>query len=282
LTDGWCALDPIETMTFSKFFRARLALAGFAVLAAVAANAQTPAQLPAVVTAATRTPAEPMTLGSAVERIDAAELARWQTNSLASALGLATGAPTARTGAGGAVTSLFLRGANSNQALFLVDGLRLNDPNTDYAVLLGGACLGACDSLEIAHGPQSTLYGGEAAGGVVLLRAERGSGAPAGRVSLEGGSFGTWQGGVAAQGERGPSAWSFSAQGESRKTPGPTTRFTRPTPCCVSTARCRPAFPWARRRVGFTAATAIPAIATPTTPTTPNGRTTCSRPRLPS
>jgi vitamin B12 transporter len=200
-------------MTFSKFFRARLALAGVAVLAAVAANAQTPAQLPVVVTAATRTPAEPMTLGSAVERIDAAELARWQTNSLASALGLATGAPTARTGAGGAVTSLFLRGANSNQALFLVDGLRLNDPNTDYAVLLGGACLGACDSLEIAHGPQSTLYGGEAAGGVVLLRAERGSGAPAGRVSLEGGSFGTWQGGVAAQGERGSSAWSFSAQG---------------------------------------------------------------------
>jgi hypothetical protein len=55
-------------MTFSKFFRARLALAGVAVLAAVAANAQTPAQLPVVVTAATRTPAEPMTLGSAVLR----------------------------------------------------------------------------------------------------------------------------------------------------------------------------------------------------------------------
>lgn len=199
-------------MTIPIFSRGPQALLALAALFAGAAVAQTPTQLPAVVTAATRTPVEPMTLGSAVERIETAELARWQTTSLASALGLATGAPTAASGASGAVTSLFLRGANSNQALFLVDGLRLNDPNTDYAVLLGGACLGACDSLEIAHGPQSTLYGGEAAGGVVQLRAERGSGAPAGRVSLEAGSFGTWQGGLASQGERGAAAWSFSSQ----------------------------------------------------------------------
>ncbi len=200
-------------MTIPIPLRGPRALLALAALLSADLVAQTPTQLPAVVTAATRTPAEPMTLGSAVERIDAAELARWQTTTFSSALGLATGAPTAASGAGGAVTSLFLRGANSNQALFLVDGLRLNDPNTDYAVFLGGACLGACDSLEIAHGPQSTLYGGEAAGGVVRLQAERGTGAPSGRVSLEGGSFGTWQGGVASQGERGPSAWSFSAQG---------------------------------------------------------------------
>lgn len=170
-----------------------------------------PAQLTPFVTSATRTPAEPKTIGSAVEVISAADLARRQIRSLSGALGSA--APLFASGASGAITSLFLRGSNSNQTLFLVDGLRLNDPNTDYAVFLGGACVGACDSLEIAHGPQSTLYGGEAVGGVVSLRAQRGTGAPRGRVAAEAGSFGTVQGTLSAQGESGANAWNFSTAG---------------------------------------------------------------------
>ncbi|MBL9185915.1 MAG: TonB-dependent receptor [Opitutaceae bacterium] len=196
--------------------QALLCAAGFATLVAAATSspAQTPpAQLTPVVTTATRTPAEVQTLGTAFETFSAEELARRQVRTLAGALGGATGAPAFATGAPGAVTSLFLRGSNSNQTLFLVDGLRLNDPNTDYAVFLGGACVGACDSLEVSHGPQSTLYGGEAAGGVIALRAQRGAGAPSGRVGFEAGSFGTVQGSIAAQGERGANAWSFSAQG---------------------------------------------------------------------
>jgi len=166
-----------------------------------------------LITTATRTPAAPQTLGATVDVITAADLARRQVSSLSSALGLGAGTPHFSSGAGGAINSLFLRGANSNQTLFLVDGLRLNDPNTDYQVFLGGACVGACDSLEVGHGPQSTLYGGEAMGGVVSLRAQRGVGAPAGRVAVEAGSFGTVQGAVSSQGERGANAWSFSAQG---------------------------------------------------------------------
>jgi vitamin B12 transporter len=186
----------------------------FALLSSVWAQVPAvPAQLPAFVTTATRTTVEPQTVGSAVESISAQELARRQINTLAGALGSVPGAPLFASGANGATTSLFLRGANSNQTLFLVDGLRFNDPNTDYAVFLGGSCVSACDSLEIAHGPQSTLYGGEAIGGVVSLRAQRGAGLPAGRVSVEAGSFGTVQGALAAQGERGASAWNFSLQG---------------------------------------------------------------------
>lgn len=170
-------------------------------------------QLSPFVTTATRTAAERSTIGAAVDVLAGADLVRRQLNSLSGALGAAAGAPLFASGASGATTSLFLRGANSNQTLFLVDGLRLNDPNTNYEVFLGGACVSACDSLEIAHGPQSTLYGGEAVGGVISLRAERGAGAPAGQVSLEAGSFGSLQGTVAAQGERGANAWNFALQG---------------------------------------------------------------------
>ncbi|MBI5770208.1 MAG: TonB-dependent receptor [Verrucomicrobia bacterium] len=208
----------------------RLARRVFHFLAAAAAvtvaRAQTPpTQLAPFVTAATRTPADAQTIGSAVEVISAADLARRQVNSLAGALGGVTSAPLFASGAGGASASLFLRGANSNQTLFLIDGLRSNDPNTDYQVTLGGACVSACDSLEIAHGPQSTLYGGEAVGGVVSLRAQRGAGAPGGSVSFEAGSFGTVQGGVAAQGERGANAWNFSARGGHTDNDRPNNKF---------------------------------------------------------
>ena len=198
-----------------RFFPVGAALTALAGSPA-AARAQTApavAQLDPVVTTATRTPAAPQTIGAVVDVISAADLARRQVTSLGSALGLIAGAPHFATGAGGAVNSLFLRGANSNQTLFLVDGLRLNDPNTDYQVFLGGACVSSCDSLEVGHGPQSTLYGGESVGGVVSLRARRGTGAPTARVAAEAGSFGTVQGSIAAQGAVGVNAYSFATNG---------------------------------------------------------------------
>ena len=172
-----------------------------------------PESLEPFVTSATRTPAERQTVGSDVDLLTSADLARRQISSLAQALGGVAGAPLFSSGAPGAGASIFLRGANSNQTLFLVDGVRFSDPNTDYNIFLGGACVGACDSLEVAHGPQSTLYGGEAVGGVIALRSLRGSGVPSARVAVEAGSFGTVQGAVSAQGEEREWAYNYSAQG---------------------------------------------------------------------
>ncbi len=188
-------------------------LASVTTTLAQAPIAATAVPLDPFVTTATRTPTDRQTIGSNVDVITGAELAQRQVASLAAALGGVAGAPHFSSGAGGAINSLFLRGSNSNQTLFLIDGLRANDPNTDYQVYLGGACVAACDNLEVAHGPQSTLYGGEAVGGVISLRAQRGTGAPAGSVSAEAGSFGTVQGSVATHGARGANAWNFSAQG---------------------------------------------------------------------
>ncbi len=170
-------------------------------------------QLEPLVVTATRTSESADTLGSAVDVVSGADLARRQLLSFGDALGGVPGAPVFATGQTGASTSVFLRGSNSNQTLFLVDGIRLNDANTDYGVFLGGARVCPCDSLEIAHGPQSTLYGGEAVGGVVSLRAQPGAGAPTEAVSAEAGSFGTAQGALSAQGASGPWAYDFAAAG---------------------------------------------------------------------
>ncbi|MBS0630434.1 MAG: TonB-dependent receptor [Verrucomicrobia bacterium] len=157
---------------------------------------------------ATRTTEPAKHLGAVTDVVTAADADRMQVTRVSDLLGLVTGAPPTPSGAAGSITSLFMRGANSNQTLFMVDGIRLNDPNADYQVFLGGARLGANDRVEVVHGPQSTLYGGEAVGGVVAIGTQRGRGAPTASVSAEAGSFGTVNGALTAQGAQ--DAWGYA------------------------------------------------------------------------
>ena len=185
-------------------------------LVALALRAQPPETLETYVVAATRTPQPAAQVGTATDVLTADELSHRQITLLSGIFGFATGTPVTPSGAMGEVTSVFLRGSNSNQTLFLVDGIRLNDANTDYQVFFGGATLGATDRVEIAHGPQSTLYGGEAVGGVVSISAQRGHSAPTASLSAEGGSFGTVSGGVAAQGAAGE--WGYAVSADTGRT----------------------------------------------------------------
>jgi vitamin B12 transporter len=208
------------------------------VLAATALALKLPAQTPAppppppaeplepVVVTATRT-AEPVTqVGADIATLDAAELAQFQITTPRAALGLLAGAPMAASGTPGSVDSLFLRGANSNQTLFLVDGIRLNDANTDYQLWLGGASLGANDRLELLRGSQGTLYGADAIGGVVSLTAQRGAGSPTASVGAEAGSFGALDGNFAAQGASGPWSYNVSADTGHTNNDRPNNEFT--------------------------------------------------------
>jgi vitamin B12 transporter len=202
----------------SKILPGRQAIRFLGLAAALAGTARSQVvpgdQLEPLVVVATRTPADVRTLGSAVDQITAADLERQQITSPAAALGGVPGAPAPANGGFGSDVSVFLRGANSDQVLFMVDGIRLNDANTDYSVYLGGARLGATDTIEIARGPQSTLYGSEAVGGVISIQAQKGSGAPSADISVEGGSFDTVSGAVNTQGSQDSVAWSVSASGE--------------------------------------------------------------------
>lgn len=191
----------------------RLSLAAGLVPALLAAQTADAQKLDQHVVTATRVATDITTLGTSVDFISAAELERQQRTTLRDALSLVPGAPVFPSGANGAVSSLFLRGANSNQTLFLVDSVRFNDSNTEYFVALGGMTVGASDQIEIARGPQSTLYGSEAVGGVVSLSAQRGSGAPTQKLSVEGGSFRTGQASVSAQAGDARRAYSFTASG---------------------------------------------------------------------
>jgi vitamin B12 transporter len=205
--------------------RSLLVLASALSAASARSQSDPDGQLDAIVVVATRTPADIRTLGTAADLITPSDLARQQVTTAAAALGAVPGAPLFANGAAGSDISIFTRGSDSGQTLFLVDGIRLSDANTDYAVFLGGARLGSTDSIEIARGPQSTLYGSDAVGGVVLIQAQKGSGDPTSGVDLEAGSFGTVSGTLDAQGARDRWAWSFTASGSHTENDRPNNDF---------------------------------------------------------
>jgi vitamin B12 transporter len=184
----------------------RISILSFGILAfasSLSAQQRDSSRLKDLVVTATRAPTPLHAIGSSADQLGSRELRRRQLRTLREALQLLPGGTVLATGAPGGVTSLFSRGVSSSQTLFLLDGIRVNDADASYASLLGGLELAGMNRLEIVRGPQSTLYGGAAIGGVVALDAERGAGHPRGEVELEGGSFATWRGRLSAQAETG-------------------------------------------------------------------------------
>ena len=187
----------------------RLAAAGSAALVVLTfplAAQQTPSdsvRLDDVVVTASRAASDARLRAASADRLSAAELDRRGITRLESALRLIASTGFTATGATGGASSVFLRGVSSNQTLLLVDGIRMNDANALAGSLLGGFELGALDRVEVVRGPQSTLYGGAAIGGVIAVGTEAPPPGAFWRGQLSGGSFDTWRGRIGGAVDRG-------------------------------------------------------------------------------
>lgn len=167
-------------------------------------------ELETLVVTPTRFPLSPDDVGNAITVIPASELEARQIRRVEDALRYAPGVVFGSTGQEGSASSIFVRGVNSNQTQFVVDGVRINDANILSAPFLGGARAHHLQSIEVLRGPQSALYGGEAIGGVINILTPRGSGDPSTAFDVSAGSFSTLATNVSTQGEDGRLAWSFS------------------------------------------------------------------------
>lgn len=95
-------------------------------------------------------------------------------------------------GGAGGLTYVGIRGDKPEHTLVLMDGVRMNDPaSTGVSFDFSTLTTDNIERIEILRGPQSTLYGSDAIGGVINIITRRGTGKPSGFVSAEGGSFGT-------------------------------------------------------------------------------------------
>jgi len=164
---------------------------------------------PIVVTATkVETPAE--TLGATVTVITNEDLRTYNYERIEDALRYVPGVDVQRSGSLGKTTSIRIRGANTNQTQVLVDGLRVKSTTLgqfDFADL----SLDAIERIEIVRGPQSTLHGADAIGGIVNVITRKGTGAPTATVFVEGGSYRTAREQVAATGAVGLFNFSLSA-----------------------------------------------------------------------
>ena len=112
----------------------------------------------------------------------------------------------------GRVGGLFVRGANPNATLLLIDGVRVQSATTGTAQI-DQLLLDQIERIEIVRGPGSALYGADALGGVVQIFTKRGRGAPKPRVSIGGGNESTGRFGLGYGGEVGDTRFDAGVSG---------------------------------------------------------------------
>jgi len=175
-----------------------------------------------VVVTATRTPQPLEVTGASMSVVTGEDIDTRQIDIVSDALAETPGLIVVRNGGVGQPTIILMRGAEAGQTLVLVDGVRINDPSstTGYTIL-GDVLANGIDRIEVLRGPQSTLYGSDAIGGVVNLITKRGGDTPfALDARAEAGSMGTAHFNLAANGtvdsiEYGAAANYYSTDGVS-------------------------------------------------------------------
>ena len=145
-----------------------------------------------VVVSANRTETTPEQAAVAANVITEQQLAARQYPMLQDVLREIPGVQVAAYGPPGALASVYTRGAERTGTLVLLDGVPLNDPGGDLH--LENFSSEGLDRIEVVRGPESALFGAEAAAGVIQLFTKRGdpeNAVPHGSFSYERGSFQT-------------------------------------------------------------------------------------------
>ena len=138
---------------------------------------------------------EPITvgdIGSSVTVITREEIARKQVKYLSELLRDVPGFSVSQSGGAGSQTQVRVRGAEANQLLVLMDGVRANDPAASGEFQYQFALTSNIERIEIIRGPQSATWGSDAIAGVIniIRRKDVEDHYLAGAV--EAGSFDSW------------------------------------------------------------------------------------------
>ena len=148
-------------------------------------------RLPERVVAGTRTEEEAETVPAWVSVLTKDDVAFWQAFSLKEVLFGLPGVWVKGSGGFSYQNLLYLRGTKPTQTLFLLEGIKLNDPTLGNQVDLSTVAPLGVSQVEVLRGSASALYGSDAIGGVVLLRLKPPAVTPRTEIRLTGGRYDT-------------------------------------------------------------------------------------------
>ncbi|KAA6185643.1 TonB-dependent vitamin B12 receptor [Thiohalocapsa marina] len=194
-----------------------LPLVGILAAPAIAAVETATSEVSPIVVTATRTAETADETLVSVTVVTRKEIEQQQSLSTLDILRGLPGVALSNAGGAGKSSSLYLRGANSDQVLFLVDGFRVGSATTGQTAFQN-IPVAQIERLEIVRGPHSSLYGSDAIGGVVQIFTRRGGGPLRPFFNTTAGTYGTAgiAGGLSGGGEHGR----FSLSGNVERTQG--------------------------------------------------------------
>ena len=126
------------------------------------------AELGPIVVTGTKTEVSQARSAVPVEVITSEQIRNSAATDAADLIQLYSNVDLARNGAYGKTTSIFIRGAESNHTLVLIDGVKMN-PGTIGLAALQNISPDIIERIEIVKGPRSSLYGSDAIGGVINI-----------------------------------------------------------------------------------------------------------------
>jgi vitamin B12 transporter len=174
------------------------------------AAASPEARAEAVVVSATRIDIPLDQSPASVSVIGSQDLDQKQIERVSDALREVPGLSVVQTGTPGQLTSVFMRGLPSQDMQVLLDGIPINQGlagQFDFANLTTDDV----ERIEVARGPQSTIYGPRALAGVVQIFTKKGEGPPGITLSSEGGSYDTFRESLESDGKIGQFDYSIGA-----------------------------------------------------------------------
>jgi vitamin B12 transporter len=148
--------------------------------------------LETVLVRAARQPIPASELGSSVSLLDRELLEQRQMAPLGEILRSVPGLSVSRSGVVGSQTQLRMRGAESNQVLVFIDGVKANDTSQGGEFNMAHMLNYDLASVEVIRGPQSALWGSDAMAGVINITTRRANDGLQGDIYAEGGSN-SWQ-----------------------------------------------------------------------------------------
>jgi len=143
-----------------------------------------------VVVTATRTAKTAEETLSSVTVITQEDIEQQQVTSIQELLRSVAGLSVTNSGGEGKLSSIFIRGTESDHLLVIVDGVKIGSATAGLSALQL-IPVELIERIEIVRGPRSSLYGSEAIGGVIQIFTKKGKGEIRPAVNLSAGSFNT-------------------------------------------------------------------------------------------